>query len=164
MNKFLAAAAVTAIFALPAVSFAHDGDDGPRHGRYSCDRDHDGDRDCDRDHDNGRRALPYPAYANRAYPRYTPAQVYRTAAVYRNAPVVYGPPPVYRSAPVVYAPAPVYNPTPVVYGQAPAYPYPQQAPVYAPQNHHHHSDNDDALWAVGGFVLGAIVGHEVGTH
>ena len=162
MNKFLAAAAVTAMFALPVVSFAHDNDDGPRHARYyRGDRDHDGDRDCD--HDNRRVVLPYPAYANRAYPqrRYTPAQVYRTAAVYRTAPVVYRPLPVYRSAPVVYPPARVYNPTPVVYGQP--YPYPQQAPVYV-QKKKHHDDNDDALWAVGGFVLGAIVGHEVGTH
>jgi hypothetical protein len=164
MNKFLAAAAVTAMFALPVVSFAHDYDDGPRHGRnYSCDRDHDGDRDCD--HDNRRVVQPYPAYGNRGYGygRYTPAQVYRTAAVYRNAPVIYRPAPVYRNAPVVYQPAPVYNPTPVVYGQPPAYPYPQQAPVYV-QKKHHDKDNDDALWAVGGFVLGAIVGHEVGTH
>lgn len=43
---------------------------------------------------------------------------------------------------------------PGYYGYGAQYPY-----YYGHDNHHH--DNDDALWAIGGLVLGAIVGSAV---
>jgi len=152
MKKFLAAATLSALFALPAVSVAND-------------YDHDGDgrqgRDCR--HDNGASARYYNGYQYNGYqprvpPRYRAMPVvYRPPAVYRAAPVIYRPAPViYRQAPqVVYRSVPVYQPAPV---------YPAGYPVYRQANHHHDNDSDDALWAVGGFVLGAIVGHEVGNN
>jgi hypothetical protein len=30
---------------------------------------------------------------------------------------------------------------------------------YGSGGHHHHDDNDDALWAIGGVIVGAVVGH-----
>jgi hypothetical protein len=45
------------------------------------------------------------------------------------------------------------------YYAGPRYYYGGYQPYY--YGHNHHSDNDDALWAVGGLVLGAIIGSAV---
>jgi len=149
MKKFLAAAAACAVFTLPTMASAGDGSakwrEANRNYQTSADRYHRNDqgRDCDHDgdRDNRRHVGNYYRYPPRAYPvKYTPV-------VYRPAPVIYRPAPViYRPAPVVYRPAPVYRTV-------------QPMPVYT--NNHHHSDNDDALWAAGGFLVGLIVGNNV---
>lgn len=62
---------------------------------------------------------------------------------YGGAPRYYG----YAAAPQYYASAPRY------YGYA-------GAPNYYYGGGHHH-DNDDALWAIGGLVVGAVIGHAI---
>ncbi len=68
------------------------------------------------------------------YYGYSPAHYYASPVRY------YGPPVRYYRPPVRY------------YGPAPQYYY---------GGHHHDHDNDDALWAIGGLVLGAVIGHAV---
>jgi hypothetical protein len=159
MNKILAAAAACVVFTLPTMASAGDGSAQWRHAarnaQTSADRYYRGDRDRDCDHDgdrDNRRHIRY-RYPPRAYPvKYAPV-------VYRPAPVVYRPAPViYRPAPVVYRPGPVYR-------QAPVY-QPAPYPVYTNTKPKHHDDNDDALWAAGGFLVGLIVGNNVdlGNH
>jgi hypothetical protein len=59
-----------------------------------------------------------------------------------------------------YGYAPHYSVGPPhYYGAAPRY-Y-AGAPYYYGGGHHHDHDNDDALWAIGGLVLGAVIGHAV---
>ncbi len=70
----------------------------------------------------------------------------------------YGPPhgPVYRpphAYPRYYPPVRYYPARPY-YGHAPA-------PYYHGGGHHHGSDNDDALWAIGGLIVGAVIGTAV---
>ena len=69
----------------------------------------------------------------------------------------YGYPQAHYYAPPVryYGHAPNFN-----YGHAPNYYY-GHAPDYYYGGHHHDHDNDDALWAIGGLVLGAVIGHAI---
>jgi hypothetical protein len=60
----------------------------------------------------------------------------------------------YGGAPHYYVGAPHY------YAGAPHYYGYAGAPNYYYGGGHHH-DNDDALWAIGGLVLGAVIGHAI---
>jgi hypothetical protein len=75
------------------------------------------------------------------YNGYSPVRYYAPPARYYASPVrYYAPPARYYASPVrYYAPAPHYY-----YG-----------------GHHHDGDNDDALWAVGGLVVGEVIGHAI---
>lgn len=60
------------------------------------------------------------------------------------------------------APRPYGYYGPRVYGYGPPPPRPYgygPPPPYYGHGHHHGHDNDDPVWALGGFILGAIVGN-----
>lgn len=150
MSKLLVST-VCAILALPVTALADDDRPAPHHqqsgwhgtpsnqgGEHHYDRD-----DHDRDHDGGSRYYGdsygqryYGHSSGQRYYAYSPAQRY-----YAPAARYYAPPVRYYAPPVRY------------YGSSPNY-------YYGGHNHHDH-DNDDALWAIGGLVLGAVIGHAV---
>ena len=148
MSKLLVST-VCAILALPVTALADDdrpaqhhqqsgwhGSTPNRGGEHHYDRD-----DHDRDHDGGSRY--YGNASGQHHYGYSPAQRY-----YAQPVRYYTPTGRYYAAPVRY-----YAPPPRYYGPAPNY-------YYGGHNHHDH-DNDDALWAIGGLVLGAVIGHAV---
>ena len=135
MSKLLVST-VCAILALPVAALADNDRPVPysqQSGWHAPSPNYGGEHHYDRDdHDRDR--------SHRSY-GYSPTRYYASPVRYYAPPARYYASPVRHYAPPVryYAPAPHYY-----YG-----------------GHHHDGDNDDALWAVGGLVLGAVIGHAI---
>lgn len=134
MSKLLVST-VCAILALPVTALADDDRPAPHHqqsGWHGPPSSQGGEHHYDRDdHDRDHDG-------GSRYYGYSSGQRY------------YG----YLPAQRYYAPAVRYYAPPArYYAPAPNY-------YYGGHNHHEH-DNDDALWAIGGLVLGAVIGHAV---
>lgn len=151
MRKLLVTT-VCALLALPVAAIADD-DDRPSQAHYyghvpsqggERHYDHDGG-----DHDGGNRSYGYGGNHSNGYGG-NHSYGYGGTRYYGYG----GAPQYYASSPQYYASAPhYYAGAPRNYGYA-------GAPNYYYGGGHHH-DNDDALWAIGGLVLGAVIGHAI---